>query len=75
MPDPTSLEMSTTEELIDELVRRTTFLGVIVHSEEEYRTGDWGPERVFRVHFNRNLGSAMAVRLLDAIVARLSEGE
>src|SRR5436190_1642321 len=36
-----ALELYTTRELIEELMRRTTFLGVVVHSEEELRNGAW----------------------------------
>jgi hypothetical protein len=75
MSQPTSLELSTTQELIHELMRRTTFLGVVVHSEEEYRTEGWGPERMFRVHLSRNLEASKALRLLDAIVTRLNDRE
>jgi len=73
MREPTPLELSTTQELIGELVRRGTFLGVVIESEKEYRSDGWGPERMFRVHLSRHLDTPEALRLLDAIVTRLSE--
>jgi hypothetical protein len=56
-----------TQELIDELMRRTTFLGVVVHSEGELRDKDWNGERLFQVRINNNLDVAQAGRLLDAV--------
>ena len=44
-------------------MRRKTFLGVVVHSEEEQKTQAWTGERVFRVHLNGNLDVAEAGRL------------
>jgi hypothetical protein len=62
------LNLYTTDELVAELVRRTTFLGVVVRSETEFKDQVWGPERVFKVHFNpKNLGSAQVGRLLDTV--------
>jgi hypothetical protein len=63
---PSPLELYTTKELIDELVRRQTFLGVIVHAEQELKH-PWTGERTFQVHFNSNLDAAQAGRLLDVI--------
>ena len=61
------------QELIDELLRRTTFLGVVVHSEEEIRNRQWGAERVMRVQFNENLDTEQAGRLLDVVAAQMSD--
>ncbi len=68
---PSELELCTTRELIDELMRRKTFLGVVVHSAEELKSQDWTGERIFTVHFNANLGAEMAGRLLDRIAEHL----
>jgi len=65
--ETSDLSFHSTEELVEELTRRTTFLGVIVHSEEEYRNHDWGEERVFRVRFNNNLDAGQASRLLSTV--------
>jgi len=56
-----------TDELVEELLRRKTFLGVIVRSEKEFLDGQWSGERIFKVHFNENMDSAQACRLLDAV--------
>jgi hypothetical protein len=64
--NPSELELYTTRELVDELMRRKTFLGVVVHSEEELK-GEWSGERTFQVHFNHNLDAGQATRLLDTV--------
>ena len=61
------LELYTAAELIAELMRRPTFLGVVVHSEEEFKNQSWNGERIFKVHFNSNLDRQQARRLLDAV--------
>jgi hypothetical protein len=64
---PGELELYSTQELIDELVRRTTFLGVVVHAHQENR-GPWDEgRRVFRVHYNSNLDNDEACRLLAIV--------
>jgi hypothetical protein len=70
--ESTGLEFYTVTELIAELMRRRTFLGVVVHSEEELKNGDWGEERTFKVHYNSNLDVLEAGRLLDAIAERIA---
>ena len=61
------LSFYTTQELINELMHRKTFLGVVVRSEKEFTSDEWGPERIFKVHFNDNISSAQAGRLLKKI--------
>ena len=70
--EPSALELFTTRELVDELMRRRTFLGVVIHSEEELK-GEWEGERTFQVHFNDNLSSGQATRLLEAIAEYMEE--
>ena len=65
--EPSELSFFTTQELIAELMRRRTFLGVVVHSEEELKRDQWGNERTFKVHFNSNLNTEKASRLLDSV--------
>ncbi len=65
--EPSELTFVTTEELIAELMRRRTFLGVVVHCESEWKGGDWGDERNFRVHFNGNLAAEETSRLLSRV--------
>jgi len=61
------MELFGTRELIDELMRRTTFQGVIVHSRDEARSRSWDGERVFCVRHNANLDTEEAGRLLDVV--------
>jgi len=68
---PSDLELHTTQELIEELMRRKTFLGVVIHSQEELKGRDWAGERVFSVHHNANLAAAEAGRLLDVVAEHL----
>lgn len=60
------LAFFTTEELVKELTRRTTFLGVVVHAEQELKHR-WAGERTFCVHFNSNLSAGEVRRLLDVV--------
>lgn len=68
---PDDLELCTTEQLIDELVRRQTFLGVLIHSEGDWK-GHWEGERNFRVRFNGNLSAEEVGRLLGVLAERLN---
>lgn len=61
------LAFFTTHELIEELMRRQTFYGVVVHSADEHKRESREEERMFKVHFNQNLDSASASRLLDNV--------
>lgn len=64
---PSELAFYTAQELIEELMRRQTFCGVVVHSADEQKDSSWGEERIFKVHFNQNLDAARASRLLDSV--------
>ena len=68
---PSDLAFYTTQELIAELMGRQTFFGVVVHTAEEHRTEKWGDERMFKVHFNQNLNSTTASRLLDTVAGHI----
>lgn len=61
------LELFSTQELIDEILRRSTFQGVIVHAAEGAKHRHWEGERVFTVRHNANLDVEEAGRLLDVI--------
>ena len=65
--ESSELAFYTTQELIAELMRRQTFLGVVVNSQEEWKGGAWGDERTFEVHVNSNLETAQATRLLSRV--------
>ena len=71
---PGDLELFSTEELIDELLRRTTFQGVIIHARGGAKSRHWSGERVFRVRFNANLQLEEASRLLDVVSQHISKG-
>jgi len=61
------LELVGTRALIDELMRRTTFQGIVVHSEQEAKSPHWVGERIFRVHYNANLDADQVSRLLGVV--------
>jgi hypothetical protein len=65
--EPSDLAFFTSQELIDELMRRKTFLGVVIHSDQELRNSDWSQEKVFKVRFNENLDALKASRLLGRV--------
>ena len=67
------LELFATEELIDELLRRTTFQGVIVHAREEAKRQDWDGERMFSVRFNGNFEAQEVGRLLEVVSRHLAD--
>ena len=72
---PGELELFSTEELIDELMRRSTFQGVIVHARDGAKSRHWSGERVFRVRINQNLAADEASRLLDVVSQRIGGAE
>ena len=67
----TDLAFYTSEELIQELMRRNTFYGCIIHSAEDHKHDTW-EERMFRVHFNHNLDKSRTGRLLDRVAEHLN---
>jgi hypothetical protein len=69
------LELFSTEELIDELMRRTTFQGVIIYARDGAKNRHWSGERVFRVRINQNLAPDEASRLLDVVSQNISGPE
>lgn len=69
--DHGDLELVGTQDLIDELLRRTSFQGIIVHAPDGGKSPNWVGERVFRVRFNSNLGAEQASRLLDVVSQRM----
>ncbi len=72
---PGDLELFSTQELINELLRRTAFQGVIVHAHGGAKSRNWTGERIFSVRFNENLGAAEAGRLLDVVSQHLVSSE
>jgi hypothetical protein len=47
-------------------------LGIVVHSQEELKQEEWDGERTFKVHFNSNLDTTKASRLLDVVAEHMS---
>jgi hypothetical protein len=72
---PGDLELFSTEELINELLRRTTFQGVIVHARDGAKDRHWDGERIFRVRRNGNLDVEEAGRLLDVVSQHIGKGD
>jgi hypothetical protein len=65
--NPDQLELFATQDLINELLRRTTFQGVIVHAVDGAKTRHWTGERIFAVRHNSNLDTEEAGRLLEVV--------
>jgi hypothetical protein len=70
--EPSELELYSTQELIEELMRRKTFLGVVVQCADAWKGGPWGDERIFRIHFSGHLDASQAGRLLDRVAEHLT---
>jgi len=67
------LELHATEELIEELLRRTTFQGVVIHSRDAVGNHTEPDERTFSVRFNDNFQTEEVGRLLDVVSRRLAD--
>jgi hypothetical protein len=61
------LALYTTRQLIDELMNRQTFMGVVVHSRDDAKTAHWDGERVFNVRYSPNFGADQTRRLLEVV--------
>lgn len=71
--ESSDLELATSQALVDELMRRKTFLGVIIQSRDELKADSWKRDQIFTVHHNSNLSSGQVHRLLDTIADYLDE--
>jgi hypothetical protein len=69
------LELIATHDLINELLRRKTFQGVIVHAADEAKTPHWTGERLFAVRHNANFDTEEAGRLLDVVSQYIASHE
>ncbi|MDG3005280.1 hypothetical protein [Paludisphaera mucosa] len=67
------LELFATEDLIEEVLRRTTFQGVVIHSRDAVGNGSEPDERTFSVRFNGNFQTGEVGRLLDVVSRRLAD--
>ena len=63
------LAFYTSEELVQELVNRSTLVGLVVRSEQE--AGKTAGHRNFRVDFTPNLSQEQAVIILDGLLEQL----
>jgi len=73
--NPRELELFATQDLIDELLRRTTFQGVVVQAVDEAKNRHWDGERLFAVRHNANLDTEEAGRLLDVVSQYIASRE
>ena len=69
------LDLLATRDLIDELLRRTTFQGVVVHAVDEAKNRRWAGERLFAVRHNANFDAEEAGRLLDVVSRYIASRE
>ncbi len=65
------LELYTSEELIQELLNRTTFVGVLIRSETEAKSATG--HKCFRVDGSTNLNPEQVLNILDQLVGQLKE--
>jgi hypothetical protein len=72
---PTELAFVSSRELVDELLRRQSFLGVIVHAVEETRGDGWTGNKNFQVRFNENLDAEAVSRLLNIVAEGITPPE
>lgn len=69
------LDWVATQDLIKELLCRTTFQGIIIHASDEVKNRDWDGERLFTVRHNGNLDTEEAGRLLDVVSQYIASRE
>lgn len=67
-----NLEFATTDELITELLHRTTFVGMVIHSTNEHRDPDM-IHHSFQI--STNLSDANMTRLLGMVTSTVENGE
>ena len=70
-----NLELFVTQDLINELLRRTTFQGIIIHAVDGAKNRHWDGERVFAVGHNANFDTEETGRLLDVISRYIATSE
>lgn len=69
------LTFYSSQDLVEELLRRQSFLGVVVHAVEETRGRGWVGDKSFQVRFNQNLDTEAAGRLLSTVGAGICSPE
>jgi hypothetical protein len=63
------LAFYTSEQLVSELLGRTTLVGVVIRSEDE--AGKVGGHRNFLVEFTPNLNPTQVIAILDGLLDQL----
>ena len=72
------LELCSTDELVNELTRRTTFAGIIIHSEKECRGKEITIHQNWDITYSNGFSNRKVAELLEDAVAhfhQLAEGE
>jgi hypothetical protein len=59
------LEFYSIEELINEIIKRKTFQGIIIHTEGDCKENKWRGIKDFKVHWNNNLQKHEASQILE----------
>ena len=67
------LEWFATEDLINELMRRATFQGVVIHAQHGVKQHQWEGERVFVARHNASLGTEAVGRLLEVVSQHIAD--
>lgn len=68
-----NLELYTTEEMVEEIINRTTFLGVVIQSEEDCKNKNWYGKKAFKIHWNNNLNNKEVADILENMASSLRE--
>lgn len=67
------LALATNEELIDELVLRGTFVGMVIRCQDDLRGAPWdGEERYFTISSNDNMSDKQRFKVLMTIAEHLA---
>lgn len=66
------LELASNDELVCELLRRTTFAGIIISNSEPFR--NWEKEVEFHCRFNENMEPDLAAKLLKNMAGKITKG-
>lgn len=72
------LEFCTTEELVDELTKRTTFAGIVIRSENEARGSEIAIHQNWDITYSNGFSNKQVAELLEDAVGhfhQLAEGE
>ena len=65
------LEFYTTEDLIKEIINRTTFQGIILQAENDCKNKNWRGKKTFKIHWNENLTKKEVIEILQSTAESL----